>query len=74
MCGARVGYDAQKCELPGIQELQPEYRPIGSQVLQEVIQRVERAFATVVDHNSARTSLTQARVPACGSPVLGSTP
>jgi putative transposase len=40
-----VGYYAQKRELPGVKEERPEYRQIGSQVLQDVIQRVDRAFA-----------------------------
>jgi putative transposase len=35
----------QKRELPGVQEERPEYRAIGSQVLQDVIQRVEWASA-----------------------------
>ena len=74
VCGASVGYDAQTGELPGVKELRPEYRAIGSQVLQDVIQCVEQAFATFVDHNSARAILTRARAPACGSPVLRSNP
>jgi putative transposase len=44
MTGATVGYYAQKRELPGVKEERPEYRQIGSQVLQDVIQRVDRAF------------------------------
>src|SRR5919204_2113642 len=45
MAGATVGYYAQKRELSGVKEERPEYRQIGSQVLQDVIQRVDRAFA-----------------------------
>jgi putative transposase len=45
MAGATVGSYAQKRELPGVKEERPEYRQIGSQVLQDVIQRVDRAFA-----------------------------
>src|SRR5436309_8439513 len=45
MAGVTVGFYAQKRELPGVKEVRPEYRAIGSQVLQDVIQRVERAFA-----------------------------
>src|SRR5919201_3470841 len=45
MAGVTVGYYAQKRELPGVKEERPEYRQIGSQVLQDVIQRVDRAFA-----------------------------
>jgi putative transposase len=40
-----VSYYAHKRELPGVKEVRPEYREVGSQVLQDVIQRVERAFA-----------------------------
>jgi hypothetical protein len=74
VCGASVGSDAQTRELPGVKELRPEYRAIGSHVLQDVIRHVERAFASFVAHNSARAILTRARVPPCRSPVLGSTP
>ena len=45
VCGASICYYAQKGELPGIKQERPEYREIGSQVLQDVIQRVEWAFA-----------------------------
>jgi putative transposase len=45
VCGASVCYYAQKRELPGVKEVRPEYRQIGSQVLQDVIERVEWAFA-----------------------------
>jgi putative transposase len=36
-------YD-QKAELPGVKDVRPEYKDIHSQVLQDVILRVERAF------------------------------
>src|SRR5207248_10199073 len=45
VCGASVCYYALKRELPGIKQVPPEYREIGSQVLQDVVQRVEWAFA-----------------------------
>jgi putative transposase len=45
MAGKSLGYYEQKRELPGVKEMCPEYRQVGSQVLQDVIQRVERAFA-----------------------------
>jgi putative transposase len=45
MAGVTVSYYEQKRELPGVKEERPEYREIGSQVLQDVIQRVEWAFA-----------------------------
>jgi putative transposase len=44
MAGVTVTYYAQKRELPGVKDVRPEYRQIGSQVLQDVIQRVEWAF------------------------------
>jgi putative transposase len=34
----------QKAELPGIKEALPEYGEVNAQVLQEVVQRVDRAF------------------------------
>src|SRR5262245_34911572 len=43
-CGVSVGYYEQKAELPGIKEAMPEYAEVHSQVLQEVVQRVDRAF------------------------------
>jgi putative transposase len=44
MAGMTVSYYEQKRELPGVKEVRPEYRLVGSQVLQDVIQRVGRAF------------------------------
>jgi putative transposase len=43
-CGVSVGYYQQKAELPGIKEALPEYGEVNSQVLQDVVLRVERAF------------------------------
>src|SRR5579875_3888606 len=45
MCGTSLGYYAQKRELPGVKEACPEYKRIGSQVLQDVVRRLDRAFA-----------------------------
>ena len=39
-----VGYYQQKAELPRIKAAMPEYAEVHSQVLQEVVQRVDRAF------------------------------
>jgi putative transposase len=39
-----VTYYQQKAELPGIKEAMPEYAEVHSQVLQEVVLRVERTF------------------------------
>ncbi len=43
-CGVSVGYYQQKSELPGIKEAMPEYGTVHSQLLQDVVQRVDRAF------------------------------
>jgi putative transposase len=39
-----LSYYEQKAELPGIKEVRPEYKDIHSQVLQDVILRLDRAF------------------------------
>jgi hypothetical protein len=44
MCGVSVTYYQQKAELPGIKEAMPEYGDVYSQVLQDVVFRVDRAF------------------------------
>src|SRR5262249_43049746 len=44
MCGISVTYYQQKAELPGIKEAMPEYRDVHSQVLQDVVLRVDHAF------------------------------
>jgi putative transposase len=43
-CGVSVTYYQQKAELPGIKEAMPESGEVHSQVLQEVVLRVGRAF------------------------------
>ena len=43
-CGVSVGYYQQKAELPGIKKALPEYGEVNSQVLQNVVLRVECAF------------------------------
>ena len=43
-CGISIGYYEQKQQLPGGKAVWPEYRQIGSQVLQDVTQRMDRAF------------------------------
>src|SRR5437764_15485592 len=45
MAGKTLGYYEQKAELPSVKEACPDYKRVGSQVLQDVIQRAERAFA-----------------------------
>ena len=44
MRGVSVNYYQQKAELPGIKEAMPEYAEVNSQVLQDVVLRVDRAF------------------------------
>src|SRR5262249_25827260 len=44
MRGVSVGHYQQKAELPGIKEAMPDYAEVHSQVLQEVVHRVDRAF------------------------------
>jgi putative transposase len=44
MRGVSVSYYQQKAELPGIKEAMPEYGEVNSQVLQDVVLRVDRAF------------------------------
>jgi putative transposase len=44
MRGVTVTYYQQKAELPGIKEALPEYAEVNSQVLQDVVLRVERAY------------------------------
>jgi putative transposase len=42
--GVSVTYYQQKAELPGIKAAMPEYTGVNAQVLQDVVQRVDRAF------------------------------
>ncbi len=44
LCGVSVSYYQQKAELPGLKEAMPEYAEVNAQVLQDVVQRVDRAF------------------------------
>jgi putative transposase len=44
MRGISLTYYHQKAELPGIKEAMPEYSAVHSQVLQDVVLRVDRAF------------------------------
>ncbi len=43
-CGVSVSYYQQKAELPPIKAEMPEYAEVHSQVLQDIVQRVDRAF------------------------------
>src|SRR5919108_6279188 len=44
MAGAKISYYAQKRELPGVKEDCSEFKQVGSQVLQDVLKRVDLAF------------------------------
>lgn len=44
MAGVSLGYTQQAAQLPEIKEIRPEYREIYSQVLQDVLRRVDKAF------------------------------
>jgi putative transposase len=44
MCGISVSYDMQSAQLPELKVLRPEYREIHSQVLQDVLKRLEKAM------------------------------
>ena len=44
MCGINITYTQQTAQLPEIKALRPEYEGIYSQVLQDVLRRVDKAF------------------------------
>ncbi len=43
-CGVSITAAGQSAELPAVKEVRPEYRDIHSQVLQDVLTRLDRAF------------------------------
>src|SRR5215472_6319193 len=43
-CGVRITAANQSAQLPAIKEVRPEYRDVHSQVLQDVLTRLDRAF------------------------------
>src|SRR5262249_144045 len=43
-CGVSITLASQSAQLPAIKEVRPEYRDIHSQVLQDVLTRLDRAF------------------------------
>lgn len=45
MAGVSLSYEHQCAELPGCKEVRPELDSVPSQVLQDVVKRVDRAFA-----------------------------
>jgi hypothetical protein len=44
MCGVSVSYRMQAEQLPAIKQLREEYRDLHSQVLQDVLKRLDKAF------------------------------
>jgi len=44
MGGKSITFTAQSAQLPDVKELRPEYRAIYSQVLQDVLRRLDKAF------------------------------
>ena len=44
MCGKSITFTQQSAQLPQIKQIRPEYEGIFSQVLQEVLHRVDKAF------------------------------
>jgi putative transposase len=44
-CGVCVTFAMQSAQLPAIKQVRPEYREIHAQVLQEVLHRLDKAFA-----------------------------
>src|SRR5882724_310195 len=44
MAGVSVNYDMQSAQLPDMKEDRPEYQDIHSQVLQEVLRRIDKAM------------------------------
>jgi putative transposase len=43
-CGVRITCTRQSTELPGVKAVRPEYHDVHSQVLQDVLTRLDRAF------------------------------
>jgi putative transposase len=43
-CGVSVTVAGQSAQLPGVKAVRPDYRAIHSQVLQDVLMRLDRAF------------------------------
>ena len=43
--GVRISATSQSAQLPAIKDVRPEYRDVHSQVLQDVLTRLDRAFA-----------------------------
>src|SRR5258708_33373556 len=46
-CGVSITAASQSAQLPDIKDLRPEYRAIHSQVMQDVLARLEKAYAAI---------------------------
>src|SRR5215468_10613823 len=44
-CGVSISCARQSTELPGIKQVRPEYQEVHSQILQDVLTHLDRAFA-----------------------------
>src|SRR5215471_11881271 len=44
-CGVSVTFAMQSAQLPAIKEVRPEYRDIDAQIFQDVLHRLDKAFA-----------------------------
>src|SRR5215472_15079233 len=44
-CRVCVSFAMQSAQLPGIKEVRPDYRDLNAQVLQDVLHRLDKAFA-----------------------------
>jgi putative transposase len=44
-CGVSVSFAMQSAQLPAIKQVRPEYRDLNAQVLQDVLHRLDKAFA-----------------------------
>src|SRR5215470_14862289 len=46
-CGVCVSFAMQSAQLPAIKEVRPEYQDLNAQVLQDVLHRLDKAFAAI---------------------------
>jgi transposase len=50
LCRVSISYTQQAAQLPQIKEIRPEYQDIHSQVLQDVLRRVKKAYDNFPAH------------------------
>ena len=65
-CGVSVTDASQSAQLPAVKEVRPEYRDIHSQVLQDVLTRLDRAFQAFfrrVQERARRRAIRASREP-----------